>query len=194
MNVSLRQVHGPWDDGWVLDKHSLGSICVGHNAYGHPVFETTRTEVGEATFQLKYRSDWSQAAPLAQAIASYILPKLPKIGFIIPMPASTYRPRQPVNEVANELGRQVNVPVFNNILLRAAGGKSLKDVATKEEKIEILKGGFSIQDMIPSEGVWDVLIVDDLFHTGASLEAACQALRGYPKVRRIYAAALTWRD
>lgn len=193
MKVSLRQIQGPWDDGWVLDKHSIGSVYLGDNQYGHPVYETTRTEVGESTFQLKYRGDWSQARPLAQAIVEFILPKYPQVGFVVPMPASTHRSRQPVTEVAKELSQIITVPMFDNILLKTPNGKSLKDINTKEEKVEALHGSFNIQDKITSAGPWDVLIVDDLFHTGASMEMACQALREYKKVRRIYVAALTWR-
>lgn len=177
----------------MLDKHSIGSVCVGHNEWGHPVFETTRTEVGESTFQLKYRGDWGQVNPLAQAINEHIYPKLSKVGFVVPMPASTQRPLQPVTEIANELGRLVQVPVFNNLLLKAANGKSLKDLSTKEEKIEAIGNAFGVNDEITNVGKWNVLLVDDLFHTGASMEAACNALRAYPKVGKIYVAALTWR-
>lgn len=193
MKVSLRQIRGPWDEGWVLDKHSLQSVYLGDDEHGHPRFNTTRTEVGEATYQLKYRHDLTQAKPLAQAIADYIFPKLSHVGFIVPMPASTQRPRQPVTDVANELGGLVQTPVLGNVLLKAANGKSLKDLNTKDEKIEAIGDSFSVNDAITNNGQWNVLVVDDLFHTGASMEAACKVLRTYPKVRKIYMAALTWR-
>lgn len=193
MKVSLRHIEGPWDDGWVLDKHSLHSVYIGDDEFGHPRYDTTRTEVGEATFQLKYRNDWTKVKPLAQAIAEHAYPNLGKVGFIVPMPASKQRPRQPVAEVAMDLGRLVDVPVFDNLLLKAPNGKSLKDLRTKVEKIETIGDGFSVNDEIEGNGPWDVLLVDDLFDTGASMEAACTVLRTYPKVRRIYVTALTWR-
>ncbi len=193
MKVSLRQIRGPWDEGWVLDKHSVSSVYEGENEYGHPQFNTTRTEIGEATYQLKYRGGWAQAKPLAQAIADSIFPRLSQVGFIVPMPASTRRARQPVTEVARELGLLVKLPVFENLLLKAEDGVSLKDLKTKDEKIEAIGTSFSVNDEIPTDGRWNVLVVDDLFHTGASMEAACKALRTYPKVGKIYIAALTWR-
>ena len=39
MKVSLREIHGPWDAGWVLDKHMLKSTYLGEDAYGHPQFD-----------------------------------------------------------------------------------------------------------------------------------------------------------
>ena len=194
MKVSLRQIRGPWDEGWVLDKHSISSEYLGEDEHGHPQFNTIRTEVGEATFKLKYRNDWAQAKPLAQAIADNIYTKLSLVGFIVPMPASSQRARQPVTEVANELGVLVKTPVFSNLLIKAKNGKSLKDLSTKDEKIEAIGSSFSLNDEISENGQRNVLVVDDLFHTGASMETACKLLRTYPKVGRIYVAALTWRS
>lgn len=193
MKVSLREIRGPWDAGWVLDKHMLSSTYLGDDAYGHPRFDNQRSAVGEATYQLKYRGDWSQARPLAQAIADNICPKLQRIGFIVPMPASKARIRQPVTEVAKELSELLKTPLFDELLCKAPNGKSLKDLTTKAEKVEAIGDSFSIKDQIEGNGPWNVLVVDDLYDTGASMEAACKVLREYPKVRKIYVAALTWK-
>ncbi|MBI5920893.1 MAG: ComF family protein [Betaproteobacteria bacterium] len=193
MKVALKEIHGPWDQGWVLDKHMLSSTFVGDDAYGHPRFNNVRTEVGEATYQLKYRQDWSQVEPLAQALAEYVFPKLKSVGFIVPMPATTVRQRQPVTEVAKAIGVIMKIPVFLDLLRKAKNGKSLKDMNSKDEKMEAIGDSFSVNDEIETDGQWNAVIVDDLFHTGASMEAACKVLRAYPKIKKIYVAALTWR-
>ena len=193
MRVSLREIPGPWDQGWALDKHSIKSTYLGDDAYGHARFDTERTEVGEATYQLKYQHDWNQVDPLAQALAENIFQKLQNVGFIVPMPASISRHRQPVTEVAQRLGSIVKKPVFLDVLLKAGNGKSLKDFNTKGEKVEAIGESFSVNDGIDGSGPWNVLVVDDLFHTGASMEAAFKVLRSYLKVRKIYVASLTWR-
>jgi len=193
MKVSLREIHGPWDAGWVLDKHMLKSTYLGDDAYGHAQFDNERTDVGEATYQLKYKSDWSQAERLAKALANHVYPKFKNVGLIVPMPATKTRRRQPVTEVAEELGKLVGAPVFAELLLKAPNGKSLKDLSTKQEKIEAIGGSLSVKDCIEGDDRYNLLLVDDLFDTGASMQAACKVLSAYPKVRKIYVAALTWK-
>src|SRR6267378_5471045 len=193
MKIAIRQAAGNWHRGLVLDKHSVSSTFIGHTESGRSKFDTIRTEVGEATYQLKYRGDWSKVQPLAQQLADSIYPKFHEVGLIVPMPASNPRARQPVTEVARALGKIVETPVFEALLLKTANGKALKDLTTKDDKIAALANSFSIQDEISGEGPWNVLLVDDLFHTGASAEAACAALASYRKIARIYFAALTWR-
>ncbi|WP_230590977.1 ComF family protein [Delftia acidovorans] len=190
--MNLKEIHGDWDAGWALDKHVLSSTYVGDNEWGHPQFDTQRSEVGEASFQLKYRSDWAQVPVLAQALAVNILPKISSVGFIVPMPASKVRDRQPVTEVARALGMLVQKPVFES-LAKTPGGPSLKDLQTKQEKLDALTQRLSVVHHITNEGRWDVLLVDDLYDSGASMETACAALRGYEKVNKIYVAALTWK-
>lgn len=191
MKVNLKELPGIWHAGWALDKHLLSSKFLGNNEQGYPQFENTRTEVGEATFQLKYRSDWRQVDGLAQTLAEHIFPRCSNVGFIVPMPASKARQRQPVTEVAIAFGRLVGRPVFES-LIKAPGGPALKDLQTKEAKLEALAQRISVVDHL-AEGRWDVLLLDDLHDSGASMESACKALQGYRKVNKIYAAALTWK-
>jgi len=191
LKVNLREIKGPWDAGWILDKHMDHSTYLG-DLNGRPQFDNVRTEAGEATFQLKYRFAWEQAAALAQALAENIYPKLGSVGFIVPMPASKKRARQPVTEVAQALGKLVERPVFDELLNKAPNGQPLKDLPDKASKLAAIGEGFSVRDCLEGDGPWNVLVVDDLYQTGASMEAACKVLRAYAKVRRIYMAALTW--
>lgn len=193
MKTVLRKIEGPWDDGWVLDKHMVKSTYLGDDENGHPRFESIRTEVGEATYRLKYKGDWAQSAILAGAVAESIFPKFESVGLIVPMPATNKRSRQPVNDVAKELGKIVGLGVFENLLLKAENGKSLKNLHNKDDKLTAIGESLSIKDEIGSEGRWNVLLLDDLFDSGASMEAACKALRGYRKILKIYVVALTWK-
>ncbi len=196
MDVQIKELKGSWDLGYALHKHTLSSAYLGDDERGHPRFDTTRSEPGESLFQLKYRSDRSQAGLLAAEVETRLLPLFGEIGFIVPMPASTPRIWQPVNEVAAALSRLTNIPVFDKLVVKAplpAGSTPLKDLKSREDKEAALAGCLSLNDCITNEGHWNVLLLDDLFDTGATMDAVSQVLRTYGKINRIYAAAITWK-
>jgi predicted amidophosphoribosyltransferase len=196
MKNNIIEIKGSWDAGYVLDKHSLSSTYTGDNEQGHPQFDTVRSEVGEALYQLKYRGDFSKVDPLAAEIHQHLVPKFDAIGLVIPMPATNARARQPVTEIATALAKRLQVNAFENILVKvaaAAGAPSVKNLVGKEAKVEALKGRFAIHDGIAGDGRWNLLLVDDLFDSGASMEAACAKLRTYNKIGKIFVAALTWK-
>ena len=195
MQVQVRKLEGSWDLGYALHKHTLSSVYLGDDEYGHPRFDTTRSEPGEALYQLKYRADWKQVQPLAAELKESLFPLFGKIGLIIPIPASTARARQPVNEIANELGKITKTPVFDNIIIKGSapeGSPQLKNLHGREAKDAALAGRFSINPSITNEGCWNALVLDDLFDTGATMDAVCKALRTYNKINHIYAASITW--
>lgn len=196
MEVRTKKIEGSWDLGYVLHKHTLSSVHLGVDEWGHDRFENTRSEPGEALYQLKYRNDWSQIEPLAAQIQKTLLPLFGKIGMIIPKPASTVRAKQPVNELAYALGRLTGTPVFDGMIVKAPappGSSALKNLHTREQKDAALAGRITINEVIKNDGSWNALLLDDLFDTGATMDAVCQALRTYRKVNQIYAAAITWK-
>ena len=196
MQTNVRMIEGNWDFGVVLDKHTVKSVPIGENQFGHMQFDTTRTEIGEALFQLKNRNDWKQVGPLADELHNVAFTMFKKVGLIVPVPASKHRARQPVFELAKALAQRTKLTSFEDIVRTApapAGTPQLKDLNTKAEKAEVLAGRFSINDEITGDGRWNALVVDDLYHTGASLEAVCGALATYTKIDKVYVAALTWR-
>lgn len=64
MKVSLKQINGPWDQGWVLDKHMVSSTFLGNDDRGHPCFDNQRTEIGEATSSSSTRRIGTRSAHL----------------------------------------------------------------------------------------------------------------------------------
>jgi len=109
------------------------------------------------------------------------------------MPPSTIRARQPVIALANTLARNIGAKMRTDVLVKSSGGPKLKDLPTKQDKLNALQGRFQINDSIQGDGPLNVLLLDDLFDTGASAEAACTALRTCRKITRIYFAAVTWK-
>ncbi|MBN2970497.1 ComF family protein [Roseomonas aeriglobus] len=189
MKVNVKPLQGPWTSGYALDKHTVSSRYLGDDDNGRPQFETDRTEVGEAVFKLKYRSDWSQIDPLADAALQHGIPNARQITAVVAMPASTVRARQPVTELAAAIAQRLNVPVLD--VLSKAATAQLKNLSTRDEKDAVLSDAFRVGD-VPG-GPHHVLLVDDLFHTGASMVAGCRALLTSPAIDKVSIAAMTWR-
>lgn len=196
MNVNLRELHGNWDKGFALHKHVLNSVPIGHNQAGYMQFDTTRSEPGEALYQLKYKGDFKQVDPLANAIRDHIAPVLGKFAMVIPMPATKQRARQPVHEIAAALSKLTGTLYADGLLLKhppVPGAPEIKNLGTKEEKVVALADRFYLDtSFITNDGKWGALLVDDKYDTGASLEAACSILRGYKKIGKIYVATCSW--
>jgi len=190
MKVNVRSIEGNWYDGYSLDKHIVSSTPSGTNQWGYTTFDTVRTEIGESVFQLKYRDDFNQVQGLASAVVENLGEELSSVSCVIPMPASKSRNLQPVSEVSKSIAQLLGVQYVDYVLLKVKQTSVMKDLSTREERQQALYGCFQIDDKF-YEGPWDVLLVDDLYDTGASLEAACEALRSCSKVNKIFVVALT---
>ena len=190
MNVNIRNTVGPWNNGFSLDKHTLSSVYTGDNQYGHPTFDTTRTEVGESLYQLKYRHDYSQVIVIANELSLAATAKFTFVSFVLPIPPSQQRARQPVVEISRQVAINMGIPCIENLLLKNAQTEQMKDISNKDDKIEALCNKLYFNDVL-NDGVYDVMIVDDLYDTGATLEAATIVLRNYSKIRNIYIATIT---
>ena len=192
MKVNVRKIQGPWDLGYSLDKHSISSTYTGDNAQGHATFDTVRSEVGEALFQLKYRSNTKQAEMISTQMAKSLGGYFPSCSVVIPMPPSKKRRIQPVQEIAEQLAGKWGIAYFDDLLIKTGRTKQMKDIEQTEDKIDALCAAFSVSDVL-EDGPYDVLLIDDLYDTGSSLEAATIALREYEKIKNIFVATATRR-
>lgn len=191
MNTNIMKITDGWDLGYVLDWHVKSSEYLGDNEFGKPMFDTKRTEIGEALFQLKYRQDQTKIEPLAETMAVNFKSFFQTASFVIPIPPSKNRATQPAIELARKVSEKMNLPFFENILLKKGTTLQMKDIITTKERTDALTRCFYINDAIGSGGSWDLLVIDDLYSSGASLSAATQVLRSYMKVRKVFVAAFS---
>ncbi len=66
------KVSGRWREGFALDHHIVSSTYLGDDDYGHPMFDTKRTELGELLYRLKYTSDASVVDELANTAGQFV--------------------------------------------------------------------------------------------------------------------------
>jgi competence protein ComFC len=76
--INPQKIAGKWKSGVALDVHTLSSVYLGVNEHGHEVYDTTRSEIGELLYRLKYRGDMAAAKDIVAAVSTYLKPHLQK--------------------------------------------------------------------------------------------------------------------
>lgn len=187
--MNPRKIFGSWVEGYVLDLHTSGSTYLGDNEFGHPQFETHRTEVGELLFRLKYRADEAAIQPLVAAAAELIRSRSISPTLIVPVPATnTYRKLQPVPRLAEGLGSLLRVPVSKGAVRKRPQFAELKNVYDAEQRRLLLEAALVVNPSVVEKQ--HVLLVDDLYRSGATMNAIAEAL-ARSGATSIYAFAFT---
>lgn len=187
--VHPRGIRGAWAEGYVLDLHSTGSTLLGHNEFGHPEFETHRTEMGELLYRLKYRGEASALKDIVDTAEAFIRSWGVRFSMIVPVPPTAVRKVQPVLQVADGLGAKLGVPVNKTAIEKTSQNhEQLKNVYDFDERRRLLEGAFRVsRSAVEGERI---LLLDDLYRSGATLNAVAEALAGSGSAV-VYALALT---
>lgn len=167
------KLEGNWRKGLAFDLHTLASVYLGPDEFGHKRFDNTHSEMGEFVYQLKYKNDKSSIPKIIKLLKS--INGIDKLDAIIPVPSSKKnRKFQPVEEIAKALGDDRDVEVFAGFLEKKTG-QELKGVDSPEERQTLLENAISIVGKDDLSGK-RVLLVDDLYRSGATLEACTTIL------------------
>jgi competence protein ComFC len=183
------KLNGNWKIGFAHDVHTLSSTYMGVNEYGRDRWDTTRSEMGELVYQLKYQNNRFAITKIVDLLSKY--KGLETMDAIIPVPCSNKnRPVQPVYEIAQELGKRVRVQVLDNVLIKADGGSELKNIDDPQIRKELLKKYMSLSGKYNLTRK-NVLLVDDLYRSGATLAVATDILYQQARVKDVYVLAMT---
>ncbi len=193
VTINRMRIPGSWKEGYALDYHTISSQFLGHDPYGHPMFETKRSEVGELLYRLKYRSDRSVIETLVETAANFaqvfIKARNLRLNFIVPVPPSREREFQPVIEITKHLSTALNIPFLNDCIHKIKDTPELKDVYNYEDRIKLLEGAYTVEpDSLEGK---NILLFDDLYRSGATLNAITSILCSIGKAANVYVIALT---
>ncbi len=193
ININPIELQGNWEKGFALDLHTLESVHVGDSPSGHPLFDTKRTGLGDLVFRLKNRGDKSVIGDIVNTVSTFLENdwKIIKIlDCIIPVPPSNLdRTFQPVIEIAESLCGALNIHICDDSLVKEKATPELKGILGYPRRMEILKDAFNIQnDAIENQ---NVLLFDDLYRSGASLQVITEVLYKKGKVKNVYVLTLT---
>lgn len=183
-----RKIIGRWSAGYALNVHTTSSLFVGHNEFGHPQFETTRSELGELLFRLKNRADTSVVGEIVTAAVTFLNTWRPSVEMIVPVPPSGTRRTQPVMLLARGISAETGLPLVPCVT-KTRGTPQLKNIFDLDERLVALEG-VHVADPGAAQGR-RILLFDDLFRSGATMNAITTALLEQGKAAEVYALTIT---
>lgn len=184
------KVNGEWKSGYVLDFHTIKSEFLGYNSYGHPEFDTTYTELGALLKKAKYRQNQPALDDLAEAASSFIQSRPWTVDCIVPVPPSnTSRKYQPVFEIAIRISSIIGKPVCWDCLAKVKVTPELKNVHEYQARLKMLRDAFSVDKKKTSGKV--ILLLDDLYRSGATMNAISKSLLEQGSAKSVYVLAIT---
>lgn len=158
-----RVLKGNWSIGFALDFHS-----------GYKGADWNRSGIGDLVYQLKYQSDASALPALVEQTRKLFAahPEMSQFDIIVPVPSSTPREFSPVHEFCNALSAAVNKPV-QPCVVKTRQTQPQKEMKTLPQKRDNVAGAFAVNNDINGKRV---LLIDDLFDSGATLEEITKVL------------------
>jgi len=183
------EIKGPWDAGYVLDRHTISSTMIGYNEFGHPEFDTQRSPLGELVYRLKYKGDKSAIPQIVGAVARFLQGRAIHADVIVPMPPSKLqRSYQPVIEIASELSKALKITFDATSLRKTKTTPQMKDIGDFSERVAALDTVFTASKDFEGKRI---LLIDDLFQSGATMNVVAKTVKEQGQAKAVYAIALT---
>lgn len=189
MEIHPIELYGPWTKGYAMDKHVVSSVYTGDDEFGHPMFDSIRSPIGEMVYQLKYRMDYKMVREIMQLIAPFLdrWTHLKLVDVVTPVPPSKIQRKwQPVYKIAEAVARYINASFYTDIIHKI-NSKESKNMSF-DEKAQ--RAGTIVLDKKAPRN-YNILIVDDLYDSGNTLTDVVMALKTDPKVKNIYVLTMT---
>jgi len=186
IETAPERISGPWEDGWVLARHIVRSIPTGNNEYGRMQFDTLRTPLGEVVHQFKNRN--GSPDDIIETALDFIQRRwqVPFDG-VVPMPASIRRIQQPADVLADALAAGLGTRTRGHVVQKTTRTEAMKNVP-RANRAQILSGAI-VAGTERVDGM-TVLLVDDLWETGATMRRVAEVVRAQG-AKALYAVALT---
>ena len=183
------KLEGNWEKGMAYDLHTLSSVYLGQDENGHDRFDNKRSEMGELVYQLKYRDDTTVVAKIIDLIQKEV--NFSRVDVVVTIPPSNqHRPKQPVILIATEIGNRFGVDVYFDALTKSSGSQEVKSITDPSKRLEALRRTMQLTGRYDLSGKI-VLLLDDLYRSGATLRVATELLTENAKVQKVYVLTMT---
>ncbi len=207
----IQNLQGEWKTGWALGLATSESELPGtphaHENCGKILngkltcccskekWITHYDRIGALMHLCKYHQERQYCENIACVVVDFLKTKskgqTPNLSAIIPVPPSgiTTRIFQPVDEIVKIVGEKLNLTVDYDYLLKKRPNPQLKSIKDPVERKKILVGAFGVKDQRYNGK--KVLLFDDLYDTGATLNEITKTLKDLGHVNNVYVLTIT---
>ena len=184
VTIRPQKIVGRWRSGFALDLHTTSSIPIGPNEFGHMQFDTVRPEIAELLKQLKYDGKEDAATGIIEAAAAFLASRRDKFDILVPVPSSN----NAVMVLARGIGAALKLPLVECITTTRATTQ-LKNETDPDKRKELVDGLYAV-DAAQTTGR-NVLLFDDLFRSGTTLNEITDVLLGPGKAASVRVQTIT---
>lgn len=176
------QLEGLWDEGYALDIYTVSSTYLGEGPFGNPMYDTVRTEIGQLLYSFKYNGHLDTRDQIATAATPFLLKWLKdkNISAVLPCPSSKERYVQPVVAISEAIAQELGIHCVSDVLEKRTS------LLTKDLPKDQRDLSGSIVQTKPARMDCNVLLIDDLFDTGATANECVRVLQLDPHIKKVY--------
>lgn len=179
-------IQGNWDDGYIMDMYTISSRYIGEDVFGHPLFDTVYTEIGQLIHDMKYNGHFDTSVKIAELCTPFLREWLEDkdVDIILPSPPTQNRPFQPVFMICDALSGNLSIPFSSEVLEKVTTVQS-KDLPRDAKN---LSG--SVRKLKPAKRKCNILLIDDFYSTGSTANECVSVLKADALIDKVYYLAI----
>ena len=181
------KIEGLWTEGYAVDRHVIKSVHLGYDEFGHDVYETTRSKLGELIYKMKYNGHSDTSGEIVDIITPFLNMWLTdkKINCVIPVPQTKQRINQPVFLIAEKIAAVYEIG-YDSTVLEKTSPVASKDMCRDNKSVD-----GTIKKLKQATARRTILLVDDLYSTGSTANECVRVLKEDELVDDVYFLAIT---
>ena len=166
---SHKALKGDFDVGFALDDHT--AVKRGKRTY---------TKIGSMAYEYKYGGEKALVDRLADEMAKFLREheSYRDVDLLVAVPSTVKaRAYDPVPCLARALSERIGIPWSQEALVKTRQTRPQKEMENETQKMRNVRGAFRVADRSRVRGK-RVLLIDDLYDSGATLNECTRMLRG----------------